>query len=244
MIGLVLAAGAGRRLRPHTDTTPKTLLAVDGETTILDIALHNLAAVGLERAVIVVGFAARAVEQRAPTLERRHGLKLTLVHNDMAEEWNNAYSLWCGLQGVDEAVLLINGDTVHPASVEETLLGSRETGIVLAVDRSKSLAQEEMKVELDAAGHLQRITKDTDPLTADGEYIGVSLLESTTLPTLQDALETTFRRDPGLYYEDGFQEFVDRGGVIGAAMLAAETSWVEVDNHLDLGRARELACHY
>ena len=49
MIGLVLAAGAGRRLRPYTDTLPKALVPVDGETTILDIALRNLAAVGSHR---------------------------------------------------------------------------------------------------------------------------------------------------------------------------------------------------
>jgi dTDP-glucose pyrophosphorylase len=36
MIGVVLAAGAGRRLRPDTDALPKTLLPVDGETTIAE----------------------------------------------------------------------------------------------------------------------------------------------------------------------------------------------------------------
>ena len=37
MIGMVLAAGAGRRLQPDTDNLPKTLLPVDGERTILDV---------------------------------------------------------------------------------------------------------------------------------------------------------------------------------------------------------------
>jgi len=44
LIGMVLAAGAGRRLRPDTDALPKALLPVDGQVTILDIALRNLAA--------------------------------------------------------------------------------------------------------------------------------------------------------------------------------------------------------
>ena len=39
VIGMVLAAGAGRRLAPYTDTLPKTLVPVDGDRTILDIAL-------------------------------------------------------------------------------------------------------------------------------------------------------------------------------------------------------------
>ncbi len=92
MIGMVLAAGAGRRLRPYTDTLPKALVPVDGDTTILDIALRNLAAVDLRDVVVVVGYAAGAVEERREVLERRHGVNLTLVHNDKAEIWNNAYS--------------------------------------------------------------------------------------------------------------------------------------------------------
>ena len=99
MIGLVLAAGAGRRLRPDTDALPKALLPVarvgqPGEITILDIALRNLAAVGLRDIVVVVGYAADAVRDRAAALEREHEVRLTLVDNDRAEEWNNAYSLW------------------------------------------------------------------------------------------------------------------------------------------------------
>ena len=46
MIGMVLAAGPGRRLAPYTDTLPKTLVPVDGDRTILDIALANLKAAG------------------------------------------------------------------------------------------------------------------------------------------------------------------------------------------------------
>ena len=38
MIGMVLAAGAGSRLGDETADLPKTLLGVDGDRTILDIA--------------------------------------------------------------------------------------------------------------------------------------------------------------------------------------------------------------
>ena len=54
-----------------------------------------------------------------------HGLKVELVYNPKALEWNNAYSLWCAREAFAEGVLLANGDTVHPASVEETLLEAR-----------------------------------------------------------------------------------------------------------------------
>ena len=96
MLGMILAAGAGRRLRPYTDTLPKALVPVDGDTTIMDIALQNLASVGLTDVVVIVGYRSEAVEERREALERRHGVKITTVFNDKAEEWNNAYSLWTG----------------------------------------------------------------------------------------------------------------------------------------------------
>ncbi|HYF72152.1 MAG TPA: sugar phosphate nucleotidyltransferase, partial [Nocardioides sp.] len=145
MIGIVLAAGAGRRLRPYTDTLPKALVPVDGDTTILDIALRNLAAVELTDVAVVVGYAAQAVEERRADLERRYGVTLELVHNDKAEIWNNAYSLWCARDHLTDGALLVNGDTVHPVAVEETLLASRGPEILLAVDTEKRLAEEEMK---------------------------------------------------------------------------------------------------
>ena len=244
MIGMVLAAGAGRRLRPDTDHLPKTLLPVAGEDTILDLALRNLAAAGLTDVVVIVGYAAAVVADRVGDLERRHGVAIELVHNDRAEEWNNAYSLWLAREHFGAGVLMVNGDTVHPASVEQALLAARRpdlaADLILAVDTVKKLADEEMKVIIDERGLVARITKQMEPADADGEYIGVTLIEPRAAISLADSLEVTWRRDPGLYYEDGFQELTDRGGTIKVAPIG-EVEWVEVDNHSDLQRARDIA---
>jgi choline kinase len=141
----------------------------------------------------------------------------------------------------------VNGDTVHPVDIERTLLAARELegapGVLLALDDQKVLAEEEMKVTLDDAGRMQRITKLMEPSAANGEYIGATLIEARVAADLAAALEATWRRDPDLYYEDGFQTYVDTGGVVGVAPIGHQ-SWVEVDNHDDLARAREIACHY
>ncbi|MDT9686120.1 phosphocholine cytidylyltransferase family protein [Streptomyces sp. TRM76323] len=245
MIGLVLAAGAGRRLRPYTDTLPKALVPVDGDTTVLDLTLANFAEVGLTEAAIVVGYRKEAVYERKAALEAAYGLKLTLIDNDKAEEWNNAYSLWCARDVLREGVILANGDTVHPVSVERTLLAARggDRRIVLALDTVKSLADEEMKVVAEDGLGVRRITKLMDPATATGEYIGVTLIEPEAADDLADALRTTFERDPDLYYEDGYQELVHRGFRIDVAPIG-DVRWVEIDNHDDLAKGREIACLY
>jgi choline kinase len=241
VIGLVLAAGAGRRLRPYTDRLPKALVPVDGDRTVLDVILANFASVGLRDVGVIVGYAAQAVVERRAELERRHGVHLELVHNDRAEDWNNAYSLWCARDLLAEGVLLSNGDTVHPVSVEESLLGSEGAPLRIAVDDRKLLAHEEMKIQLAEDGGLSRINKQLDPATVAGEYIGVSLIEPKAAAPLAVALEATWRRDPGLYYEDGYQEYVERGERIDICPIG-EVSWVEVDDTADLVRAREIAC--
>jgi choline kinase len=215
---------------------------VDGETTIFDIALANLAAAGLTEVTAVVGYRAEAVVERQAALEERYGVTLTLVHNDKAEEWNNAYSLWLARDHFARGALLVNGDTVHPAAVERTLLAAEPNGITLAIDDQKKLADEEMKA-IFTDGRLTKITKLMDPADADGEYIGLTLIQPSAAADLADALRATWERDPNLYYEDGYQLYADRGGLITGVPIGA-VEWVEVDNHDDLARAREIACRY
>ncbi len=240
MTGVVLAAGPGRRLHPLTAALPKTLLPLVDGRTILDLVLSNLRSVGVEDVVVVTGFAAERVHERAPALERRHGVRLEIVVNAKAEEWNNAYSLWLARDALADGAILVNGDTVHPASVEQALLAARGPHLLLAVDEAKPLGEEEMKVVLSIDGTVRHIAKAIDPGRADGEYVGVAFVEAEAAGELADALEATWRRDPSLYYEDGYQELVDRGGKVHAVPIGA-VDWVEVDDHADLARARELA---
>lgn len=250
MIGLVLAAGAGRRLRPYTDTLPKALVPVGPEgdeesLTVLDLTLGNFAEVGLTEVAIVVGYRKEAVYERREALEAKYGVKITLIDNDKAEEWNNAYSLWCARDVLKQGVILANGDTVHPVSVERTLLAARGDGrkIILALDTVKNLADEEMKVITADGEGVRKITKLMDPATATGEYIGVTLIEPEAAEALAEALKTTFERDPDLYYEDGYQQLVNDGFTIDVAPIG-DVKWVEIDNHDDLAKGRTIACQY
>ena len=77
---------------------------------------------------------------------------------------------------------------------------------------------------------------------AHGEYIGATLIGAGAAGDLASALHDTWRFDPNLYYEDGYQLLADQGVPVGVAPLPS-LAWVEVDDHADLARAREVACH-
>ncbi|SDS51310.1 NTP transferase domain-containing protein [Actinopolymorpha singaporensis] len=253
MIGLVLAAGTGRRLRPYTDTLPKALVPLAGEhraeadypLTPLDTILANFARVGVTDVAVVVGYAAQAVHERRDHLERTHGVTLDLIHNDRATTWNNCYSLWCARHLFPQGCLLANGDTVHPVQVEHALLAAVSPGagaapdLLLALDTVKPLAEEEMKVVWSPDRGVTRITKELDPGSATGEYIGVSLIGPAAAEPLTAALEETWRKDPTLYYEDGYQAAVDAGFRVDVAPIG-DLPWVEIDDHADLARSAEV----
>lgn len=245
MIGVVLAAGTGTRLMPLTEHTPKTLLPVRGNDTILDGALANLGAAGVSEVVIVTGYRADAIEARIDDLASRHGVDLGSIGNDRAEEWNNAYSLWLARESFRGGMVLVNGDTVFPPTVIPRLLERAADldgfDVLLALDDVKALADEEMKVALGDGERVARINKSVDPRDAAGEYIGVCVVPPAAAEPLADALEATWQRDPGLYYEDGFQELIDRGRTVRVAPIG-DVAWVEVDDHRDLERAREISC--
>lgn len=243
MIGLVLAAGAGRRLRPYTDDLPKALVPLDERRTVLDVTLSNFAAVGLTEVAIVIGYRGASIAERVTDWANATGLRIELIHNDHAEDRNNAYSLWCAREIIASGVLIANGDTLHPASVDRLLLDSADdASLLLAVDAVKRLGDEEMKLLCDGTGRVKRISKQL-PHDADGEYIGVSLVPGGCGATLVDALERTWQRDAQLYYEDAYQLLADEGAAVQACPIGS-VEWTEIDDLDDLARAKELICRF
>ena len=219
-------------------------MPVDGDTTILDIALRNLAVVGLTDVTVVVGYAAGAVERRCdPTWRPGYG-----VTGDAGAQRprRGVEQRLLPLAGPEQpspaGALLVNGDTVHPVSVEQTLLAGRGPEILLAVDDIKKLADEEMKTIFGDDGRLTRITKLMDPADAHGEYIGATLIEPQ-----RPAGWPRRSRPPGGATPASTTRTATRSTPTAVARSArppiGDVEWVEVDNHADLARAREIACH-
>lgn len=238
MRGVILAAGQGQRLRPDTDALPKTLLPLTETETILDTIVAGLAAVSVTDIAITVGHAAERIREHAPSLEERYGATVTLVDNDKPH-WNNAYSLWTAREHYAEGAILVNGDTVHPYSIEERLLDAAETTgqLLLALDDHKTLTDEAMKVRIGDHG-VELIHKRQPTEAAAGEYIGVSLIPAGLADDLTKALETTFTRDHTLYYEDAYQLLAEAGQI--GTVSTGPVAWTEVDDHADWAAARAI----
>src|SRR5438874_4406526 len=108
MDAIILAAGLGTRLRPHTLTTPKPLLPVRGRP-ILDWTLAALPA-AVERVVVVTHYLAEQIESylRAQT----HFANWATVHQAQPRGTGDAFRS-CREAVTAEGVLVLNGDDLY-----------------------------------------------------------------------------------------------------------------------------------
>ncbi len=153
--------------------------------------------------------------------------------------------LWCGRDALKDGVILANGDTVHPVSVEKTLLAARGEGkkIILALDTVKQLADEEMKVVVDPDKGMTRITKLMDPAEATGEVHRRHPDRGRRRAGAGRRAEDGLAERPAAVLRARLPELVNRGFRIDVAPIG-DVKWVEIDNHDDLARGREIACQY
>lgn len=111
MEAVILAAGKGTRLMPHTDQTPKPLLLVQGRP-ILDWILAALPA-KVERLVVVVNYLAEQVEDYLKTHSRL--ARWTTVRQEEARGTGDAFRS-CQSTLTSDRILVLNGDDLYSAA--------------------------------------------------------------------------------------------------------------------------------
>ena len=97
MIGVILAAGMAKRLRPLTDTKPKCLLQVGGRT-LLERTVCAMQQAGISQFVVVTGYLSEMIRDFLTTHFPQ--LDITFIHNADYEHNNNIFSLWLSMQVV------------------------------------------------------------------------------------------------------------------------------------------------
>jgi choline kinase len=138
---IILVAGVARRLAPLTDTTHKALLPVGGRPLLARMLAH-LEAVGIRRAVLVVGHCADQVRALAGD---RHGRMAIHYVTNPEYARGSALSLYAARAFLTEPVLVMDADVLFPREFLRRLLAAPAPSALL-VDRGFTDTGEEVKV--------------------------------------------------------------------------------------------------
>jgi NDP-sugar pyrophosphorylase family protein len=122
---IILAAGLGTRLRPHTLTTPKPLLPVRGRP-ILDWTLAALPAT-IERVVVVTHYLAGQIEGYLRW--QPHYRNWATVHQQTPRGTGDAFQS-CRGQVTADRIMVLNGDDLY-AAADLTALAEKPAGLLV-----------------------------------------------------------------------------------------------------------------
>lgn len=233
MKALILAAGCSNRLKPLTEKIPKTLLALNENTKIIDCIIENCLQHNIRDFYIVTGHGHKELELHL----KKYDLNFEFIHNPEYAHKGNVYSYYLGLQKIDDDYILINSDTIFHADILKNLLADAAQN-ALSIDDVKELSAEEMKIIHDNK-RINKIHKTLAPKNAHGEYIGVAKFSHQAKNNLLQAVEEILKSDDSLYYEDALQKAIDNNLII-TAVSTSGLPCMEIDTPEDLAKAKKL----
>ena len=233
---VILAAGAGSRLKPLTDHMPKCLLKV-GVKSILEMTIENLLATNNSEIIIVTGYLENKI--REFIRERFPYLQITYIYNKLYASTNNIYSLWLAKDEVlGNDMMMLDSDIVFDERIISKLQNSGYKNC-LALKRHE-VHDEEIKVKTDAHGCVIEIGKKVNKSQAEGESIGIEIFGKEALTELYFILDrkVVTEKEVNQFYEAAFQELSDNKLFI---VDTTEYFCMEIDTEEDLKIAEGLS---
>lgn len=236
MIGVILAAGMAKRLRPLTDERPKCLLTV-GQRTLLQRTVDGIIAAGISELVVVTGYRAQMI--RDFLTSHYPDLTIHFIDNPDYAHNNNIFSLWLTrpyTEGRD--FLLLDSDILFDPQIIPAVLSAE--GSALALNRHE-LGEEEIKVIVDDQNHVVEISKVCTIEQAIGESVGIEKMEADYSAALFRELEQMIEGEGliDIFYERAFERLIPQGHTFTVVDTTRYFS-IELDTVEDFENAKKL----
>jgi choline kinase len=240
MRAIVLSAGQGRRLLPHTTSKPKCLLEVSEDRPVLDLQLQALARCGIAQTTVLTGFGADHVEHFVDG-SGFGDMNVETLYNPFYSVTDNLATCWFARSAMIDDFILLNGDTLFEDEVLRRVLDAPHAPVNVTIDRKAEYDADDMKVTLDTEGRLCAIGKKLPSHTVDGESIGMLLFRGAGVAQYRDALDRAIRQPESMHnwYLSVVNEMAQKMNV---ATISIEGHWwAEIDSPEDLDAVRS---HY
>lgn len=219
MHAIVLVGGFGTRLRPLTDTVPKSMLTVGNEPIITRLA-RCLERVGVTTMTLSLGYLPDPFRDAFPD-GRCGGVELRYAVDPEPLDTAGAIRFAADCAGVDDTFLALNGDIITDLDVaalvaEHRRLGAEATLHLTPVADPSAFGV----VETDAEGRVQRFLEKPPHGTTDSNVInaGTYVMEPTVLEAIAPGVAVNVERVT-------FPLLAARGSLFG---VTTDEYWIDV----------------
>jgi len=239
---IIPAAGMGQRLGAGALGEPKSLLPVAG-TPILQRAISLLAARGITRLTIVLGYRGERIRRcLAPSVR---GMDVDYVWNTDFASSEHGYSVYLARRSWERdrlAVLLVDADNIYEPALLDRLLASKAADCVMVDARLDSRGRDEELV----LGHEGRVTgfvrgRGVDFAECVGSFVGMNRFSAGYMQHLFTFMEQLFAvHGRGFKYERVFHRLLTQSAPVPDYLDSAGIGWVNVNHPEDVARAEAL----
>jgi choline kinase len=229
MKAIILAAGKGTRL-DGAAVKPKCLVEIGG-STLLHRQIQTLRSLNITNIVVVIGFAADSIRKEC-------GDDISFVENIHFAETSSLYSLWLAREHLTDGFVVLNSDVLfHPQMLADLLESERADALLIsdAEKEKNQLGEEEMKVKV-SEDLVVDISKDIDPVEADGENVGIVKFGSSGSALLLEYMNAVIASGSLKDWAPrAFREFALHHSLY--ALSTRGLPWIEIDFPEDYQRA-------
>lgn len=227
MKAIILAAGKGTRL-DGAAVKPKCLVEIGG-STLLHRQIDTLRSLNVNKIVVVIGFGGDSIRQEC-------GEDISFVENMQFAETSSLYSLWLAREHLTDGFVVLNSDVLfHPQMLADLLESERDDALLISDADPDPLGDEEMKVKVKEELVVD-ISKDIDPVEADGENVGIVKFSPSGARLLVDYMNTLIASGAVKDWAPrAFREFARRHPL--HALSTRGLPWIEIDFPEDYQRA-------
>jgi glucose-1-phosphate thymidylyltransferase len=161
-------AGMGKRMRPHTLTTPKPLLPIAGKPIVQRLVedIAELSHEPIEEIAFIIGDFGEETEQHLLAIAKELGAKGTICYQK--EALGTAHAILCAKDALKGKVIVAFADTLFKANFK---LKDDQDG-VLWVQKIENPEQFGV-VQLDAKGHIVEFIEKPKAFVSDLAMIGI-----------------------------------------------------------------------
>ena len=228
MRAVILAAGLGSRMLPHTERRPKCLLKIGGHS-ILEYQLAALRHCGISDVVIVLGHQGHKIRQHL-------NVRATFIENPEYATTGSSYSLWLTRGLIQDGFVYINSDLVFHPRMLEALLASPHANAII-VDRTVNLAGDMQKAEMDGE-RILRMSKNLPAQLAAAEVVGPARFSADGARRIVDHLDSLVAQgERSRWAYEAFGEVARDQAFMGVENPGC--IWAEVDTPADLIEASQ-----